>query len=85
MISSYGWLLSKMSVTSKSINGPFFEVFEGDVRGWRDLVEVETVGILGFLVSRFCELLLLVGYYISPLRIYAIKLLLDHLYRILSS
>lgn len=68
-----------MSVTSKSINGPFFEFFERDVGSWRDLVEVETVAILLFLESRFCKLLLLVSYYVSPLWIYAIELLLDHL------
>ena len=73
-----------MSVTSKSIDGPFFEVFKCDVGGWRDLVEVETVGILLFLVSRFGELLLLVGDYVPPLWVDAIELLLDHLCRVLS-
>jgi hypothetical protein len=65
--------------TSQAVNGPLFKLLERDVRrGWLG-VEIQAMRILCLLVGRVCELFLAVVDGISPLGVYTIVVLSQHL------
>lgn len=64
------------ALTSQPVNGPLFELLKPDLGGWRDMVDVQSMGIVLFLVRRAGELLLLVidgrpSFWIDPIRVVA--------------
>lgn len=48
------------ALTSQPVNGPLLKLLKPDLGGWRDMVDVQSMGIVLFLVRGAGELLLLV-------------------------
>lgn len=58
---SYAWFAYRgIGCTSQSINCPLFKLLESDLSGWRNLVEIQPVGVVMLFVGGSCELLLFV-------------------------
>ena len=66
------------SNTSQSVYGPLLKVFESDLCGWRDAVQIEPMGIFLLLVSRIGELSLSVADSVLSFGIDAISICSDH-------
>lgn len=65
--------------TLQSVDSPLFELFESDLCGRRDLVEIQPIRVILLLIRRSRELLLLVVQSGSPLRIDTTGILSNHL------
>jgi hypothetical protein len=64
--------------TSQAIYGPLFELFERDVRGWRDDIEIQPTLVLKILVGWSRKLFRSMIETRSPLGINSRKVLPDH-------
>jgi hypothetical protein len=68
----------KVVHTSQPVNGPLLKLLERYVGSGRRGIEIQTMRVLGLLVSRVRELLLAVVEDVSPLRINAVEILSLH-------